>query len=239
MRRFATALGLGLLALTLEGCSGLGKLDWTTLGRSSWQRPTDVVRALEIHPGDRVADLGAGEGFFVPYLADAVGREGHVYAVEVDAARISELEARFQDELDNVEIVLGRLDDPELPDGSIDLILIVNTFHHIDERPDYFRGLRRDLSARGRVAILEPDGELSGVLSLFHHEGHTSISSDVVQEMEAAGFRLGASYDFLPVQIFEVFEADSSPAQSASTNSGDDHARSSLGAVQSSGGSVR
>jgi hypothetical protein len=89
------------------------------------------------------------------------------------------------------------------------------------------------------VAILEPDGEGSGILSLFQHEGHTSISSEVVQEMEAAGFRLGASFDFLPVQIFEVFEPDPSPAQPASTNSGDDHARSSLGAVQSSEGSVR
>jgi predicted methyltransferase len=238
MRRI-TRLATCTLTLALCGCGGLGKLDWTTLGRASWQRPADVVRTLEIRPGDRVADLGAGEGFFVPYLADAVGREGRVYAVEVDAERTSELEARFRDERDNVEIVLGRLDDPELPDGSIDLILIVNTYHHIDERADYFRGLRRDLSPRGRVAILEPDGEGSGILSLFQHEGHTSISSEVVQEMEAAGFRLGASFDFLPVQIFEVFEPDPSPAQPASTNSGDDHARSSLGAVQSSEGSVR
>jgi len=227
------------LTLLLAGCSGLGKLDWTTLGRASWQRPEDVVRALEIRPGDRVADLGAGEGFFVPYLADAVGREGRVYAVEVDAQRTSALDSRFRDERDNVEIVLGRLDDPELPDGSIDLILIVNTYHHIEGRPDYFRRLRGDLSPRGRVAILEPDGELSGILSLFHHEGHTSIASEVVREMRAAGFRVGASYDFLPVQIFEVFDPDRSYAQPASTNSGDDQARSSLGTVQSSEGSVR
>ena len=227
------------LALALVGCNGLGRLDWTTLGRASWQRPTDVVRTLEIRPGDRVADVGAGEGFFVPYLADAVGREGRVYVVEVDAEQTEGLEARFRDERDNVEIVLGRLDDPELPDGSIDLILIVNTYHHIDERPDYFRRLQRDLSPRGRVAILEPDGELTGILSLFQHGGHTSIASEVVQEMDEAGFRQDASYDFLPVQIFEVFDPNPSPAQPASTNSGDDQARSSLGTVQSSEGSVR
>jgi ubiquinone/menaquinone biosynthesis C-methylase UbiE len=230
---------LATCALALCGCGGLGKVDWTTLGRASWQRPTDVVRALEIRPGDRVADLGAGEGFFVPHLAEAVGSEGRVYAVDVDADLTSALEARFRDGPDNVEVVLGRLDDPELPDGSIDLILIVNTYHHIDERPDYFRRLRRDLSPRGRVAILEPDGELTGILSLFHHEGHTSIASEVVHEMDAAGYRLGASYDFLPVQIFEVFDPGSAPAQPASTNTGDDHARSSLGTVQSSEGSVR
>ena len=147
--------------------------------------------------------------------------------------------ARFRDERDNVTVVSGRLDDPELPDGSIDLVLIVNPYHHIDGRPAYFRRLRRDLSPRGRVAILEPDGELTGILSLFHHEGHTSIASEVVQEMEAAGFRLGASHDFLPVQIFEIFDPAGPLAQPASTKSGDDQARSSLGTVQSSEASVR
>jgi hypothetical protein len=71
-------------ALALGGCNGLSKLDLTTLGRASWQRPEDVVRALELRPGDRVADLGAGEGYFLPYLSEAVGSRGRVFAVEVE-----------------------------------------------------------------------------------------------------------------------------------------------------------
>jgi ubiquinone/menaquinone biosynthesis C-methylase UbiE len=178
---FATPFALG-------GCNGLSKLDWTTLGRASWQRPEDVVRALDLRPGDRVADLGAGEGYFLPYLSEAVGSQGRVFAVEVESELAEQLEAQFADG-DNVEVVLGRTDDPQLPDGSIDLALIVNTYHHIEDRPAYFTRLKRDLSASGRVAIIDPDADLGGVLSLFLDDGHDS----------------SACHDFLAVQVFEVF----------------------------------
>ena len=71
------------------GCSGVGRIDWSRPGRDMWQRPDDVIAALEIEPGSRVADLGAGEGYFVAHLAEAVGYEGVVYAVAVDAAAAS------------------------------------------------------------------------------------------------------------------------------------------------------
>ena len=194
---FATPFALG-------GCNGLSKLDWTTLGRASWQRPEDVVRALELRPGDRVADLGAGEGYFLPYLSEAVGSQGRVFAVEVESELAEQLEAQFADG-DNVEVVLGRYDDPQLPDGSIDLILIVNTYHHIEDRPAYFARLKRDLSASGRVAIIDPDADLGGILGLFLDEGHDSSASGISEEMEAAGYRPAASHDFLATQVFEVF----------------------------------
>jgi ubiquinone/menaquinone biosynthesis C-methylase UbiE len=193
-----------VLALALVGCNGLSKLDWTTLGRGTWQRPEDVVRALELRPGDRVADLGAGEGYFVPYLREAVGAGGRVFAVEIESELAERLEAQFPDG-SNVEVVLGRYEDPELPDRSIDLVLVVNTYHHIEERPDYFARLQRDLSPSGRVAIIDPDAELRGILGLFVEEGHESVAPEIVEEMGAAGYRPVASHDFLPVQVFEVF----------------------------------
>jgi predicted methyltransferase len=64
----------------LAGCGGLSKVDYTTFGRGGWQRPDDVVAALALRPGDRVADLGAGEGYFIPHLSQAVGIDGRVYA---------------------------------------------------------------------------------------------------------------------------------------------------------------
>ncbi len=200
------ALTLCLLAGLASGCAGVGRLDLTTLGRGTWQRPELVVRALEIAPGARVADLGAGEGYFVPYLARAVGPGGVVYAVEVEKELSSALEERFARE-GNVRVVLGEYYDPLLPDQALDLILIVNTYHHIEDREVYFQRLLTDLRPDGRIAVLEPNQELTGVLSLFLGEGHTSRASDIERELRAAGYRRVASHELLPVQIFEVYAA--------------------------------
>lgn len=193
-----------ILATLLSGCSGVTRLDLTSWGRGAWQRPEDVVRALALPSGARVADIGAGEGYFVSFLSDAVGNDGQVYAVEVEAELVRALESRFEGE-SNVEVVLGRFEDPLLPDGEIDLILIVNTYHHIEEREVYFAKLRSDLAPGGRVAVIEPDTELTGILGLFVKEGHASRSSDVEREMRAAGYRRLERLDLLPIQIFEIF----------------------------------
>jgi len=201
--RACAAAALAVLSL---GCQNVGKLDWTDLGRESWQRPADVIDALDLADGDRVADVGAGDGYFVSYLSRAVGPDGRVFAVEVDDELTQALEDAYPDA--NVAVVRGAFEDPKLPDGEIDCVLLVNTFHHIEDRSAYFSRLRTDLSPDGRVAVIEPDADLGGVLSLFLTDGHTSRAADVVAEMEAAGYRKVATHGFLPVQIFEVFAVD-------------------------------
>jgi ubiquinone/menaquinone biosynthesis C-methylase UbiE len=192
-------------ASLLLGCSGVSKLDWSTLGRDTWQRPADVVDALRLGQGDCVADLGAGEGYFVEHLSLAVGSDGTVYAVEVDDERVAGLSERFPPDATNVEAVRGAFEDPNLPDGTIDVVLIVNTYHHIEDRPGYFRRLRQDLKPGGRVAVIEPNEDLGGILSLALDEGHTSSAPTLEQEMQEAGYVLDGRHDFLPVQIFRVF----------------------------------
>ena len=202
-----TLVVLAPLLIAASGCSGLSKLDWPPFGRDSWQHPDDVVKALDVKSGSRVADLGAGKGYFVPHLADAVGHEGRVYAVEVESESVDELAERFRDRHEVVP-TLGDFDDPKLPDGSIDVVLIVNTYHHIENRPAYFQRLQQDLAPGGRIAVIEPDSDLRGVLAWTLDEGHTSSARDVVREMEEGGYLLVASHDFLPVQIFEVFSPE-------------------------------
>ena len=192
-------------AIGLTGCNGFSKLDLSKLGRATWQRPTDVVESLGLAPDDRVADLGAGEGYFVPYLTRAVP-DGRVYAVEIDPERIEELAERFDDD-ERVEVVSGQPEDPGLPDGGIDLVLVVNTYHHIEGREAYFRSLRRDLRPGGQVAIVDGDPELGGILGLFLPNGHTMSREQVKKEMGAAGYTRAKSHDFLPMQVFEVYLA--------------------------------
>lgn len=199
---------IAILVLSLAwatACQNVSKLDPWDPGREVWQRPGDVIAALEIRPGDRVADVGAGDGYFLPYLRDAVGESGRVYAVDVDAERVEVLAKHFAARDGSIEAILGRDDDPELPDAEIDLVLLVNTYHHIEDRPDYFERLRADLSSKGRVAILEPNESLGGVLSLFLKDGHTSLAEDIAMELRQAGYERAKSFDFLPVQIFEVY----------------------------------
>jgi arsenite methyltransferase len=201
MRRAAFLVVLSVMF----GCSGVTKLDLTTLGRGTWQRPADVIEALDLKEGDQVADLGAGEGYFVAELSEAVGESGKVYAVDVEGEIVVALAERFPPDASNVESILGRYDDPLLPDGGVDLILIVNTYHHIEDRPAYFRQLKQDLRPSGRVAVLEPNEDLGGLLRLALDEGHTSSAPVVEEEMREAGFEVAARHDFLPVQIFRVF----------------------------------
>jgi ubiquinone/menaquinone biosynthesis C-methylase UbiE len=207
MRASRSVSGLVLASALLFGCSGITKLDYgNLLNRGGWQRPDDVIEVLSITPGASVADIGAGEGYFLPYLSRAVGPEGRVYAVEVEDEPLAALEALVSEQgLGNVEILCGRYEDPLLPDRKIDLVLIVNTYHHIEARPDYFRRLRDDLAEGGRVAVLDPNEELTGIFSLFLDEGHTSRVGDVRKEMEEAGYQRLESHDFLLAQVFEVF----------------------------------
>jgi len=202
---------IALCALLLSGCSGVTKLDFTSPGRGSWQRPKDVVRTLAIEPGSMVADLGAGEGYFIPYLSKSVGAEGLVYAVEVDEEITEALRVQFSQSHLNVEVVLAELDDARLPDESIDLILLVNSYHHIDDRPDYFARLRESLAPEGRVAVIDVNQEVKGFFRLFLKEGHASSAPEVEAEMQAAGYHLVERSDLLPTQIFEVFAAGREP----------------------------
>lgn len=184
----------------------LVKVDFTAIpGRALWQKPAKVIETLEIREGDQVADLGTGKGYFLPFLA-AVGPSGKVFAVDVEEDIIEALENRIAEEgYHNVETVLGEYDDPLLPDTAIDLVLIVNTYHHIENRSDYFSRLRHDLKPNGRVAIIDPDADIWGVLALAIDNDHQSSREDVRREMAAAGYRLERSSDLLPVQLFDVF----------------------------------
>lgn len=168
--------------------------------RDAWQKPHEVIQALALTPGAVVADVGAGTGYFAVRLANMVPK-GRVYAVDVEPDMVRYLSARARREKrDNVVAVAGAPDDPRLPEKA-DLILMVDVFHHIDERERYFRKLRASLKPGGRVAIIDfrldsPEGP----------PGAARISPQrVVAELTRAGYTLTREHGFLPNQYFLVF----------------------------------
>lgn len=191
-----------LLALQLSGCGSCKRFAYEGFDRDAWQKPDAVIEALGIQPGDTLADVGAGGGYFTFRLARAVGDAGRVYAVDVDEDMLAYLERRVAEEgVSNVEVVHGGFDDPRLPDGRIDLLFTSNTYHHIEHRSDYFAGVLRDLSPRGRVAILELN-DASWFPRTF---GHMTSKQTIVDEMQAAGYRLLDDLDLVERQSFLVF----------------------------------
>jgi SAM-dependent methyltransferase len=124
--------------------------------RDAWQRPADVVSSMAIAPGMTVADVGAGTGYFEPHLSRAVGPEGKVIAVDVEPDMVRFIDERAKREgLANVHAVLADTTDPKLAPGSVDRVLVVDTWHHIDDRAAYARKLAVALRAGGSVIIVD------------------------------------------------------------------------------------
>jgi ubiquinone/menaquinone biosynthesis C-methylase UbiE len=124
--------------------------------RDAWQKPDEVVKALGLGPGQTACDVGAGPGYFTLRLARAVGPTGLVYGVDVEPKILDALRERVgASGVRNVVPVLGLADDPLLPPGSCDVILIVNTYHHFPDGPAYLRRLGFALKPRGRLVNID------------------------------------------------------------------------------------
>ncbi len=201
LSRLFALVALSSLVLAAD-CSGIKRRIYEPADRDSWQHPERVIESLSIAPGQRVVDLGAGAGYFTFRLASAVGPTGVVYAIDVDPDMTAYLEASVAEGAHtNVEVLLVDPAKPELPNTGLDLIFTCNTYHHLEERPTYFRRLKRYLSPEGRVAIIDhkPEGWFQRIFP------HSSRSETIRSEMEVAGYRLQRDYDYLPKQSFLVF----------------------------------
>jgi arsenite methyltransferase len=190
-----------VIGLSFTGCTGWNYQDLTDPSRDVWQKPQGVIEKLSIVRGSRVADLGAGTGYFTWHLAKAVGALGTVYAVDINSASLDmifkEMVARGTP---NVRPVHAELDNPRLPE-PVDLVFSCDGYHLMNDRVTYFRSLASSLKPGGRVAILDfyPRGFLSGLFG-------DRIDKDVVRgEMEAAGYRLVNDLDLIESQHFQIF----------------------------------
>ncbi len=179
---------------------------WTALddpARDARQRPAEVVAALAITEGMVVADVGAGTGYFEPYLSRAVGPRGRVLALDVDPELVAHMRRRFAEEgLANVEARLVATTDPGLAAGSVDRLLVVDVWHHMSDRVAYARKLRRALAPGGRLVIVDyPEDAPRGP------PPELRVDADaVVAELTAAGLVARVEPRSLPEQYVVVAE---------------------------------
>lgn len=168
--------------------------------RDAWQKPDEVVAALGLAPAAKVADVGSATGYFAVRLARAVP-QGRVYGVDIEPDMARYLGERARREgLGNLTPVLATPEDAKIPE-PVDLVLVVNTYHHIGDREAYFRRLHGALTPQGRVVIIDfRKGQPMGP-----PEVHRLPPEQVRQELEAAGYRFVEEHGFLPNQYFLVF----------------------------------
>lgn len=157
--------------------------------RDTWQQPDRVMNALGIGAGSRVADVGCGEGYFVLRLARQVGAEGRVYGVDVDDDALRKLRRRVREEgFANVEVIEGRNDDTLLPAASVDVVLVVNAYHEMQQFDAMLRSIHHALKPGGLLAIIDAAGS-SDRDRKAHQSAHTIAESIVQDDAARNGFR--------------------------------------------------
>jgi len=169
--------------------------------RDAWQMPDRVIDALALKRGQVVADIGSGTGYFTIRLAKSAAAP-KVYGADIEPAMAKYLRERAAKEgLINVIAVLAAANTPNLPE-QVDLVLIVDTYHHLGDREIYFRRLAKSLKPRGRVAIIDFKSDSpEGPPKEFRFPPEKFKS-----EMSQAGYKLATQHNFLPRQYFLIFE---------------------------------
>jgi ubiquinone/menaquinone biosynthesis C-methylase UbiE len=171
--------------------------------RVSEEDPDKAIAALGIGPGVTVADVGAGSGYMTVKLAAVVGPAGRVYATDVQPEMIEKLTARVKSaNLQNVIPVLSTTDDPRLPEGSIDLILMVDVYHELAAPQRTLQQLKRTLKPSGRLVLLEYRKEDP---SIPIREEHKMTVAEAKAELEAEGYQLESANESLPRQHILIF----------------------------------
>ena len=171
--------------------------------RDAYQKPQEVLMALGLKPGEVIADIGAGSGYFTFRLAHHVGEQGKVFAVDVSPDMIRFINRRTRElRATNVVSILADPDDPLLPDGSVNRFFFSDSWHHIENQAKYISLMKK---------MLKPGGEI--VMIDFHKKElpvgppvQMKIArEDLIKQMESNGFRLTKEHTFLPYQYFLVF----------------------------------
>jgi len=180
--------------------------DWLERpGRAEQERPEITLRAMALHPGETVAEIGCGTGFYARRLAGLVA-PGTVYAEDIQPQMIDLLKRYAAGEgIANIVTIVGTETDPRLPPGRMEWILLVDVYHEFQQPRPMLRKIRESLAPGGRVALVEYRKE--GESAAHIHPEHRMSVEQVLAEWLPAGFELVERREELPTQHLFIFKA--------------------------------
>ena len=183
---------------------GMGGADWLERPeRELEESPDQMLDALEFKPGQTVADVGAGVGYLTLRIARRIGPTGKIYGVDVQKEMLSRLRANAtKAKLNNVETVLGTENDPKLPVGQIDIILMVDVYHELSQPQAMLQHMKKALSPDGHLVLVEYRKEDPSIPIRLEHK---MSAVEVQTEVEAEGYRLEKTVKTLPRQSVFIF----------------------------------
>jgi ubiquinone/menaquinone biosynthesis C-methylase UbiE len=160
--------------------------------RDKWQKPQEIIRLMNIKAGSVVADVGCHEGYMTVKLANAVGRSGNVYAVDVEQHKLDRLKNHLEArKITNVSLVKGDYDNPKLPARSLDAVIILDTYHEMDDHDEILVHIKASLKTGGRLVICEPIADERKNLSRSEQERkHELAMKFALEDLEKAGFQI-------------------------------------------------
>ena len=177
-------------------------------GREVWDRRADIIRHLRLRPGQVVADVGAGTGFFTAMMARAVGPGGRIYAVDIAPRFVEASVRRARDQgMNNVRGVVNDPHGVRLAPGSVDLVFISDTYHHFEYPRSTLRSIHEALRPGGELVVID-FRRAAGVADRWVLGHVRAGEAEVVAEIEAAGFALIERLDFMRTQYFLRFRRD-------------------------------
>ena len=183
------------------GHLGAGWLERPT--REQEERTDLLLAALELQPGETVADIGAGTGYFTFPMAGMVGEGGRVLAVDIQPEMLALIKQRMEtDNQQNIEPILATETDPRLPSGAVDLVLLVDAYHEFSWPREMGEAMAKALKPGGTLVLVEYRGEDPSVPIKRLHK---MTQKQARKEMQAVGLEWESTGDFLPQQHFMIF----------------------------------
>ncbi|WP_299274534.1 methyltransferase domain-containing protein [uncultured Psychroserpens sp.] len=181
---------LVLACLPLQGFSQYKEMDWKE--RDTWMALDTIFSAIGVEKGDRVADIGCHEGYLSVRLAKKIGKKGKVYAVDLRTDRLQTLKDISKErKLDNIKTIVGDYDNPNLPKGRLDTVIIMDTYHEITDYMTVLGHVKSALKPGGQIVIIEKlKSRIKGKSRDEQTDAHSLGPKYVEQELRKAGFTI-------------------------------------------------
>ncbi len=179
--------------LTISSCQSQNNPDSWEQRHNAYQPPEQVMDSIGVKPGMVIAEIGAGRGRYVVHMARRIGATGKIYANDIDKKALDYLEFRCQrDSIPNVIAVLGKVTDPQLPKETMDLVYMINTYHHLDKPVELMKSIIPCLKPNGKLAIIEHDP-----VKVPDFGSEATAKDVLIEQAKQAGFELVKLMTFL------------------------------------------